>query len=169
MRWSGAVSGSPIECSIKQLFIVLLSSGMIACAGHGEPPKKGVSEGADDVTDCISVASVRDYRILDDANLIVSAHQQRHYQLLLVRPARSLRHADRLSFVGRGGRICSGSGQLIIRNGVMVESVRVDSVFRISESGIASLMERRSGKAEAVRQTKAPASDTTGAEVEELD
>ena len=169
MRWLGAALRLTKKIFLKQLFAVSLSSGLLACAGHGEPAANGVSEASQDVTDCISVASVRDYRILDDASLIVSAHHQRHYQILLARPARSLRHADRLSFVGRGGRICSGSGELIIRNGVVVESVRVDSVFRVSEAGLASLMEPRSGKAQAVRQTTAPAPDPIGAEVEELD
>ncbi len=153
----------------KQSIIFLISSGLLACAGQGEPAADGGSGARDDVSDCISVASVRDYRILDDASLIIWAHHQRQYQLLLARPARSLRHADRLSFVGRGGRICSGSGELVIRNGVMVEKVRVDSVFRVSESGIASLMERRSPETQADPRTTAPAPGENGAEVEELD
>ena len=137
--------------------------------GSNGPAASGVSGAPHDVTDCISVASVRDYRVLDDVSLLVRSDHQRHYQLLLMRPARGLRYADRLRLVGRGGRVCSGLGELVIRDGVMTESVRVDSVFRVTQSGLASLEERQSSNAQVVRETTAPAPNSTGAEVEELD
>ncbi len=57
----------------KQLIILLYSSGLVACAGTSEPSGSGSYADEPAGSDCISQASVRDYKVLDDANLIVNS------------------------------------------------------------------------------------------------
>ncbi|MEO1244063.1 MAG: DUF6491 family protein [Pseudomonadota bacterium] len=153
----------------KHIFITLTSTILLACTTPDSAQNRVAGGGAPDVSDCISVASVRDYRVLDDANLLVAADHQRHYQVSLTRPARGLRYADRLRLVGRGGRVCSGLGEVVVRDGVMTESIRVDTVFRIAGSHSESLDKRRGATGRAAKQTQTPQPEAPGAEVEELD
>ncbi len=88
---------------------------------------------------------------------------------MLVKPSAGLRFADQLGFVGRGGRICSGMGEIVVRDGHRTESIRVDTVFRIPESRVAAIGGRSTTatKGPAIEQGSPP--NTVGAELEELD
>ena len=81
----------------------------------------------------------------------------------------SLRFADQIGFVGRGGRICSGIGEIVVRNGPGTESIRVDTVFRIPESRVAAVIDRNvtGPTGPEIEQSSVP--EPAGAELEELD
>ena len=154
---------------IKQILASSFVITLLACAAPEPAAVTGTSRDAPSASDCISAASVRDYRVLDDLTLLVDVVHQRHYHLTLVRPAAGLRFADQLGFVGRGGRICSGMGEIVVRNGHGTESIRVDTVFRIPESRVAAIANRNAAgpSGPAIEQGSPP--HTVGAELEELD
>lgn len=153
----------------KQIVTSALSSTLLACAGVDSVPPTGVSRDATSVNDCISAASIRDYRVLDDFTLLVDVVHQRHYQVTLVRPAAGLRFADRLGFAGRGGRICSGLGEIVVRDGHSTTSIRVDTVFRVPESRLAALTDRNVPAPPGPDLEQGSTPGTAGAELEELD
>lgn len=81
----------------------------------------------------------------------------------------SLRFADQLGFVGRGGRICSGLGKIVVRDGHGTESIRVDTVFQIPESRVAAIANRSATASSGPDFEQGSTPSTAGAELEELD
>ena len=154
---------------LKQLVISALSSTLLACAVAEPVPPSGVTRDTTSANDCISAASIRDYRVLDDFTLLVDVVHQRHYQVTLVRPAAGLRFADRLGFAGRGGRICSGLGEIVVRDGHNTTSIRVDTVFRVPESRLAAIADRNVAAPSGPDLEQGSTPSTVGAELEELD
>ena len=157
-----------MERVIKQLVIVLFSSGMLACASTpGEPGTE--SEGATGGrSDCISQSSIRDYRVLDDANLIVSASARRNYHVVLSRRAFGLRSSWQLGFRSPTGQICAGFGDLIVDDGFGPERIRITSIRRLTPEDEDDLLVRF-GKKEPEQTTAPEPVEVEGAEVEELD
>ena len=80
-----------------------------------------------------------------------------------------MRFADQLGFVGRGGRICSGMGEIVVRDGHGTTSIRVDTVFRIPESRIAAMTGRTAATPSGPSTEQGSPPNTVGAELEELD
>ena len=76
---------------LKQFVILLYSSLLLACAGHDEVIEGDDSAAETRRSDCISSGTIRDYQVLDDANLIVSGSGKRKYHITLSRRATGLR------------------------------------------------------------------------------
>jgi hypothetical protein len=153
---------------LKQLGILFYSSSLVACAGTAEPSGGGSYADEPAGSDCISQASVRDYKILDDANLIVTAGGSRKYHVLLSRRAMNLRSSAAIGFDSNSGRICSNFSDLIVHSSFAHESIRITSVRRLTPEDEHDLLVRFGRKEpdyEEPRQTK----QVDGAEVEELD
>jgi hypothetical protein len=152
-----------------QCVIVLFSCGLAACvttndgldAGVGEAPRRG--------TDCISQVSIRDYYVLDEANLIVTGSPKRRYHVTLVNRAFGLRSSWRIGFRSPTGQICPGSSDLIVADGLGAgERIRVRSIRVLTPEEHEDLLVRFGKKEPEVPRTLEPA-DVSGAEVEELD
>lgn len=133
-------------------------------------------EGTDDAgsatvsrgSDCISQSSVRDYTVLDDANLILSASGRRNYHVVLMRRAFGLRSSWQIGFHSPSGQLCPGFGDLIIDDGFGPERYRIDSIVRLTPEDEEELLIRFGKKDPEPQQTPVP-EDVDGAEVEELD
>lgn len=154
---------------IKQLFILLTLSGLVACAAPGEPQNEASLGAERRGSDCISQSSIRDYQVLDDSNLIVTASVKRKYHVKLSRRAFGLRSTWKIAFSSPTGRICGGSSDLVYDDGMRVyEQIRIDSVRELSPEETDDLLIRFGKKEAEIKQ--APATeDVDGAEVEELD
>jgi len=153
------------QCYIKQLFIIGISSSLIACAGNpsdGERVDSGRS-------DCISQPSIRGYTVLNESNLIVSASGRRQYHMVLHRRAFGLRSNWSIGFKSPTGRVCAGFSELVLDDRFSGgDSIRIASIRGITTEEEEDLLIRFGIKEPEYEHTPEPV-DVKGAEVEELD
>ena len=153
----------------KQLLMIISSCCLIACAsteqGAAEEAKVADSTG----TDCISNSTIRNYTILDNANLIVAQGASRKYHVELRRPAHGLRASRAIGFQSQSGLICGRFSEVLIDgDGLNMEKIRISSIWRLTPESEEDLL-IRFGKIEPeIEQTRQPET-VEGAEVEELD
>jgi len=112
--------------------------------------------------------SIRDYNVLDEANLIVTGPRKRSYHVVLGRRAFGLRSTWQIGFRSPTGMICPGSSELIVDDGLSVETYRVRSIRSMTPDDRDDLLVRFGKKEPDMEQTTEP-HDVEGAEVEELD
>jgi hypothetical protein len=153
---------------IKQLFILFISSCLSACAATPSEPGNDSYAMESPGSDCISQSTIRDYTVLDDSNLIVSASSRRKYHLVLYRRAYGLRSSWQIGLESSTGQVCAGFGDLLYDDGFAADRVRIASIRRLGPEEEDELLIRFGKKKPAYEQ--APASTPVeGAEVEELD
>ncbi len=154
---------------LKHLLTVLSSSLLVACAAPGEPSDRALDPTVSRGRDCISQSSIRDYQVLDDSNLIVTASARRKYHVALNRRAFGLRSTWQIGFSSSIGRICPNSGKLIINDGFgMMDRIGIASIREIGPDEVEELLVRFGKKEPEIEQNPAT-EDIEGAEVEELD
>ena len=153
---------------LKQLIIIVTSSVLVACAGTREPTEMSADDRQSRGRDCISQSSIRDYQVLDDSNLIVTAAVKRKYHVILSRRAFGLRSMWKIGFRSPTGRICSGSGEVIFDDGMGSERISIRSVRELTPDDLDELLVRF-GKKEPDFEQAPATEDVGGAEVEELD
>ena len=153
---------------IKQLVILSFSSVLVACAGSSETVEDDLYVEETRGTDCISQMTVRDYRVLDESNLIVSEAGRRKYHVELTHRAIGLRSTWQIGFRSGGGRICPGFSDLVVSDGLRPERIRIASIRRLTPEDEEDLL-IRFGKIEAGVEQAPPPAEVEGAEVEELD
>ena len=153
---------------LKQVFILFSSCYLVACATAPEGAETDRYAGESRRSDCISQMTVRDYRVLDDSNLIVTASARRKYHVVLGHRAYGLRSTWQIGFSSRTGQICPGFSDLVVDDGLGLDRIRIASIRQLTPEDEEDLL-IRFGKIESdTEQTPAPA-DVESAEVEELD
>lgn len=157
-----------IEILLKQIVIVAFSSILVACAGSGEAVDDQEISSRSHRSDCISSGTIRDYRVLDDANLIVSGSGNRKYHIALRRRAIGLRSSWKIGFRSVTGRICANSGELVVDDGMGPESIRIAAIRELTPEEHKELLVRFGKIKPELEQTPAPVR-VESAEVEELD
>ena len=153
---------------LKQLFIALISSALIACAGTEESAENDAYADESRRSDCISQMTVRDYRVLDDSNLIVSGAARRKYHLVLNRRAFGLRSTWQIAFRSTTGQICPGFSELLVNDGFGPDRYRIASIRRLTPEDEEDLL-IRFGKIEGETEQTPATEEIDTAEVEELD
>jgi hypothetical protein len=152
----------------KQLVIVFFSSALAACASSPEPSLGDEPEAVAARSDCISTRTIRDYRVLDDANLVVTAQANRRYHVSLSRRALGLRSSWKIGFRSASGRVCGGFDDIIVDDGFGPERIRIASITQLTPEDYEALLVRFGKKEPAIEP--APATEEVeSAEVEELD
>jgi hypothetical protein len=152
----------------KQVFIIFFSSVLAACAARPEPSLGDEPPGVAGRSDCISTTTIRDYRVLDDANLVVTAQGNRKYHVTLSRRALGLRSSWKIGFQSASGRVCSGFDDILVDDGFGAERIRIASIMELTPEEYEALLVRFGKKEPAIEP--APATDEVeSAEVEELD
>ena len=116
----------------KQCIIVSTSCILVACAGSNEAVDDEEISSRSHRSDCISSGTIRDYRVLDDANLIVSGSGRRNYHVALRRRANGLRSSWKIGFRSMTGRICAASGELVVDDGMGPESIRIAAIRQLT-------------------------------------
>ena len=152
----------------KQIITLFLSCTLVACAGSGETATEGAYDKPPGASDCISPGTIRDYRVLDDSNLIVTGSGNRKHHITLSRQALGLRSSWSLGFRSMTGQICAGFGEVVVDGGMGNERIRIASIRQVSPEELDALLVRFGKKEPAIRPTTAP-KEIEGAEVEELD
>jgi hypothetical protein len=141
---------------------------LVACAGSGEPSLGDEPAAVAGSSDCISTRTIRDYRVLDDANLVVTAQASRQYHVTLSRRAPGLRSSWKIGFRSTSGRICGGFDDILVDDGFGPERIRIASIAQLTPEEYEALLVRFGKKEPAIEP--APANDEVdSAEVEELD
>jgi len=153
---------------LKQLVTIVISSVLVACAASGEPTEMSADDRQSRGRDCISQSSIRDYQVLDDSNLIVTASVKRKYHVILTRRAFGLRSTWKIGFRSPTARICSGSGEIVFQDGMGPERITIRSVRELTPDEADELLVRF-GKKEPEFEQAPATEDVEGAEVEELD
>ena len=157
-----------VNMLLKQIVILLFSSFLLACAGGGEPVRDDDYAGESRRSDCISSGTIRDYQVLDDANLIVSGSGKRKYHVTLSRRAIGLRSSWKIGFRSSSGQICASFGELVVDDGMGPERIRIASIRQLTPDEHDALLVRFGKIEPEFEQPPAPAS-VESAEVEELD
>jgi hypothetical protein len=153
---------------LKQCIIILFSSSLAACAGPSKPVELAADVGESRGRDCISQSSIRDYQVLDDSNLIVTAAVKRKYHVILSRRAFGLQSTWKIGFRSPTGMICPNSGELVLDDGMGVDRIHVRSVRKVTPDELDELL-IRFGKKEPEFEQAPVTEDVDGAEVVELD
>ncbi len=153
---------------LKQFVIISLSSVLLACAGTQETAEEADYRVASRGSDCISQTTIRDYRVLDDSNLIVSASARRKYHVVLSRRAFGLRSTWQIGFRSSTGQVCAGFSDLIVDDGLGPERIRIHTIRQLTPEDEEELLIRFGKKEPATVQAPAP-QEVESAEVEELD
>lgn len=159
----------PIKPHIKQIVTIVISSGLVACASSGDRYESA----GDPVTtrghDCISQSTIRDYQVLDDRNLIVTAGAKRKYHVQLSRQAFGLRSNWKIGFRSPAGRICSGTGDVVVDDSFgSKETIQISSIREVEADQLNALLVQFGKKVPEVEHATAK-KEVKGAEVEELD
>jgi len=152
----------------KQSLIVVFLCSLVACATGENRPDEGLEDEYQAGSDCISQGSIRDYTVLDDANLIISERPKRNFHVVLSRRAYGLRSSWRIGFSSPTSRICAGFSEIIADDGFGPEKIRIASIRRLTPEDEEELLVRFGKKEPEHEQPRQP-DDVTGAEVEELD
>ncbi len=148
------------------LAVVLL---LITLGCASAPERATVAQGDVDYngSDCISIRTVRDYRTLDDRNLLIYGPGDRAYYVTLFRPSFELRSSFQLGFESRDGYLCPYGGDAIVVGSLNREAIGIASISRVSKEQEQQLLVRY-GKKEAPGQQAPAPKKVEGAEVEEL-
>ena len=160
---------APTQTILKQSVILFILCSLGACASSGDSYESAADPVSSRTHDCISQSTIRDYQVLDDSNLIVTAGAKRKYHVELSRRAFGLRSNWQIGFKSPTGRACAGTGEVIVDDGFgRRESIRLSSVREINPDELDELLVRYGRKAPEFEQAAAQ-EDVEGAEVEELD
>ena len=152
---------------MKQIVIFITSCFLAACASSSDPLAADYREPDPRGTDCIFEGTIRDYRVLDGSNLVVSTTRQEKNQMRLSYSPMALSSAWGLGFTSRTGQVCPGD-EIVVKNGFDVDAVRIYSIRAIDEAEYEHLLVSH-GKKAPKEVTNPPDEDVAGAEVEELD
>jgi hypothetical protein len=153
---------------LKQFFILVNSCFLIACAGGSEPSLGDPEEAVGGRSDCISTRTIRDYRVLDDSNLVVTAQATNKYLVTLSRRAVGLRSSWKIGFRSTSGRVCGGFDDILVDDGFGPERIRIAAIRQLTPEEYDEVLVRFGKKEPAVEQTPAT-EEVESAEVEELD
>jgi hypothetical protein len=152
---------------MKQIVVLIISCLFAACASDTDPTAAGYEEPEPRGTDCIFEGTIRDYRVLDDSNLVVSTTRKQKYHMRLSYSAMALSSAWGLGFSTRTGQICPGD-EIVLKNGFDVDAIGIYSIRAVNDAEYEHLLVEH-GKKVPEQITKPPDQDVAGAEVEELD
>ena len=153
---------------IKQTIMVILSSGLLACASPDLTPDGGAEEASNGRMDCIFRSSIRGYNVLDESNLIVDSSGRKKYHVVLQRRAYGINSTWGIGFDSPSSRICAGFGEVIFQGHMDNQSIRIASIRALSAEEYEGLMIQFGKMKPEIEHTPAPR-EVKGAEVEELD
>ena len=154
---------------IKQVITLVISSSLVACASSEDRYESAGDPVATRGHDCISQSTIRDYQVLDDRNLIVTAGAKRKYHVQLSRNAFGLRSNWKIGFRSPTGRICSGTGDVVVGDSFgSKETIQISSIKAFGPDELDALLVQFGKKVSEVERTPTQ-EEVKGAVVEELD
>ena len=153
---------------IKQIIILLSSCYLLACVEHDEQPSEPEFTPVSTGSDCIFEGTIRDYRILDESNLVVTASASRKYHIELSRRAPGLKSSWAIGFSTHGSSICAGFSDIVVDDSFGPEAIRINRIRRLTSDEYEDILIRFGTIKPEIEQPREP-EEVKGAEVEELD
>jgi len=157
-----------IQLLIKQSVIGISLCALLACAEHEEQPQESEVNTISTGPDCIFEGTIRDYRVLDESNLVVTASARQKYHIELSRRAYGLNSSWAIGFSSPGSRICAGFSEIVVDDSFGPEAIRINKIRRLSPDEYEDMLIRFGKKEPVLEQPREP-EEVKGAEVEELD
>lgn len=152
----------------KQLLILSFSCFLAACAATNQGRSGTDFDERPIGSDCIFEGTIRDYAVLDESNLLVTASARRKYHIELNRRAYGLKSSWHIGFTSPTSRICPGFSEVIVDDSLGLEAIRIASIRALSPEEYDDLLIRYGKKEPEI--VEAPATEEVeSAEVEELD
>ncbi len=151
---------------LRLVFAIVCLSAFAGCASTPGEPSTADRDIDYRGSDCILIATIRDYRTLDDRNLLIYGPANRAYFVTLFRPSFELRSSFQLGFSSRDDQLCPYGGDAIVVGGLTPEEVGIQSISRVDEQQVEQLLVRYGKKKLSGPQTPEPGK-VKGAEVEE--
>ena len=151
---------------MKQLFIISFLCTLSGCAATSGQADGDRERSYIRSSDCISEGTIRDYKVLNDSNLIVTGSGRKTYHLELGRRATGLRSSWQIGFTSPSSWICAGLSELVVDDNFGPERIRIVRIRQLSNEDYEDLLLSfgKGGK------PKPPEPQPVeGAEVEELD
>jgi hypothetical protein len=134
--------------SALSVLLVVSVAGMNGCAATGTTTDGNADGAARD--DCLFAVTLRDWRPLDDRNLLLFGTGRRAHHVELVRPASGLRFDVMLGVYDRDGMICPYGGDAIVIGGPMPDRIAIRSIERLSDDELDAVYVRFGIRAPAV-------------------
>lgn len=127
---------------------------VVAVAGCAVSPESadeqgGGAQSATVGTDCFTVSLARDFRYLDDRNLIVFAPAGQPYHLELSLVCMGLRGDVSIGLRSRTDRMCGFAGDAVLVDGAFAERCPVLRVTRLDQNALEVLIARFEGDGDA--------------------
>jgi len=121
--------------TITRLITLALATLLVSgCASKSADERTAARD-----NDCMFAVALRDWRPLDNENLILFESGRRAYHVELFRPAVGLRLDVMIGVYDRDGRICPYGGDAIIVDGFMPERIPIRSMRRVNEAELDAL------------------------------
>ena len=136
-----------MNAMLRTALFTVGASAMMGCAATGltdEAPRSATSD------DCLFARALRDWRPLDDRNLLLFGTGRQAYHVELFGPAPGLRFDVMIGVYDRDGMICPYGGDAIVIRGPMPERVPIRSIKRLSEDELDAVYVRFGIRAPAV-------------------
>lgn len=89
--------------------------------------------------DCFFASTLRDWRPLDDENLVLFGSGRTPYHVELFRPAMGLSFNVMIGVFDRDGRICPYGGDAIIVDGAVPDRIPIRSIRRLTDDELDEL------------------------------
>lgn len=129
---------------LRSVAMAASTIALAACAA-GERGS-GLTGGTSVSTDCFSVSLARDFRYLDDMNLIVFAPARQPYHLELAPTCFGLRGEIAIGLSARTDRMCGFAGDAVLAGrGALRERCPVVSVRRLDDDQLQILIDQFEG------------------------
>jgi hypothetical protein len=127
----------------RAMVVALLALMIQSCAGSAGRANELATERSVTVgTDCFFVSQARDFRNLDDRNLIVFAPRNQPFHVELASGCFGLRGSSIIALRSRTDRMCGFGGDAVVVDGALPERCPVLGVTRLDEDGLRLLLER---------------------------
>ncbi len=157
-----------MKYSIKQIVVLFFSGTLIGCSTASGPAGEVPSASEVRGSDCILDGTVRDYRVLDGSNLVVTDVRKQKYHMRLNRRSAGLDSGWGIGFTTQGSRICPRSSELVVNGGFEPDVINIASIRAIDNQEYQDLLVAFGRKTPTPVETT-PDHDVQGADVEELD
>lgn len=152
---------------LRRLVLAVLTLGAFAgCASTPGEPETAARDIDYRGSDCILIPTIRDYRTLDDRNLLIYGPANRAYFVTLFRPSFELRSSFQMGFSSRDDQLCPFGGDALVVGGLNPEEIGIQSISRVDEQQVEQLLVRYGKKKPSGPQAPEPGK-VKGAEVEE--
>jgi|SRR5690606_29278689 len=133
----------PYRALIRCVPLTAAALALAGCAGARGPADEAARRTSPPASDCFTVSLARDFRYLDDHNLVVFAAGRTPYHVELSQACFGLRGEAAIGLRSRTDRMCGFAGDAVIVRGVgFPERCPVLSVRRLDDDQLRILLDQ---------------------------